>query len=330
MLFSMMSGDQARQSWGVTGDQARGSGDQSNTRKSSRADPKVTSRSKCSICSQNQRHEREKRDVFHKHFSSKYAREFIAADKAKEDYFCPTCKSVHSSHETTRRKVCLSSSILHEFWAPRDHRSSPVYEGDRSHVDYITIPGGRISDLTNAWKIEYFQDSRPMDVILIAGLNNLIKGYTPDEMLREYDHLVQFVHYQAHKYHSELHNTCTIGTLYYPPQLCWLPGKGNCPPGFKNQLADMQYLNSEIERLNQESQLKSPNFPVFGVRGGGKYVMNVQGTWEWKDTTHHRYNDWREKEVGSMLHLNDHMRMKMGRWVGKFFAKETGNFIQPQ
>ena len=160
-----------------------------------------------------------------------------------------------------------------------------------------------------------------MDVILIAGLNNLIKGYTPDEMLREYDHLVQFVHYQAHKYHSELHNTCTIGTLYYPPQLCWLPGKGNCPPGFKNKLADMQYLNSEIERLNQESKLKSPNFPVFGVRGGGKYVMNEQGTWEWKDTTHHRYNDWREKEAGSMLHLNDHMRMKMGRRVGKFFCK---------
>ena len=326
-----MHGDQAGQSWGVHGAQARGIGDQAISRKvtAARAESRVTTKSKCSICSQNQRHEREKRDVFHKHFSSKYAWECIA-DETKEEYFCPTCKSVHSSKETTRRKVCLSSSILHEFWAPRDHRSSSVYEGDRSHVDYITIPGGKISDLTNAWKVEYFQDSRPMDVILIAGLNNLIKGYSPEEMLREYDHLVQFVHYQAHKFHPELHNTCTIGTLYYPPQLCWLPGKGECPPGFKNHLAAMQYLNTEIERLNQESHLKSPNFPVFGVRAGGKHVKDVHGNQVWEDTTHHRYNDWREQEVGNMLHLSDKMRMKMGRWVGKYFEMETGNFIQPK
>ena len=50
-----------------------------------------------------------------------------------------------------------------------------------------------------------------MDVILITGLNNLLRGYKSDDMLGEYDHLVRFVMYQAHRHHHELHNT---GTLY--------------------------------------------------------------------------------------------------------------------
>ena len=168
-----------------------------------------------------------------------------------------------------------------------------------------------------------------MDVLLLAGLNNLVRGDKPDTILRQYDHLVQYVMYQAHKFHPELHNTCTIGTLYYPPQLCWLPSEGKPPPDFRNRLSDMMYLNHEIERLNQESRLKSPNFTVFGLRGGGMYVMDEHGSWSWKDLTHYRFGDWREKERTNMLHLNDSMRMKMGRWVGKFFEMETGNFIQP-
>ena len=33
----------------------------------------------------------------------------------------------------------------------------------------------------------------PMDVILIAWLNSILKGYKSDDMLREYDRLVRFV-----------------------------------------------------------------------------------------------------------------------------------------
>ena len=57
--------------------------------------------------------------------------------------------------------------------------------------------------------------------------------------------------------------------------------------------------------------------------------MDEHGSWSWKDLTHYRLGDWREQERSNMLHLNDSMRMKMGRWVGKLFEMETGNFIQP-
>ena len=283
---------------------------------------------RCSICSNNQLNEGDKQVVYHKHFSSMFLRDCMGVNKSPGDYYCPTCKASHSSVQNTRRKVCLSSSMLHEFWAPK-YSTTTIYEGDRSHIDYITIPGGTVRDLTNAWKIEMFQETGPMDVLLLAGLNNLIRGDKPDTILRQYDHLVQYVMYQAHKFHPELHNTCTIGTLYYPPQLCWLPSEGKPPPDFRNRIDDMIYLNHEIERLNQESKLKSPNFTVFGLRGGGKYVMDEHGSWAWRDLTHYRFGDWREKERTNMLHLNDTMRMKMGRWVGKYFEMETGNFVQP-
>ena len=67
----------------------------------------------------------------------------------------------------------------------------------------------------------------------------------------------------------------------------------------------MQYLNFEIERLNAESGLKSPDFPVIGLRKGGKGSMDTQGNRVWRDTTHHRYEHWRETEFRDMLHLAD-------------------------
>ena len=65
------------------------------------------------------------------------------------------------------------------------------------------------------------------------------------------------------------------------------------------------------------------------LSGTSKYVMDKHGSWSWRDQTHYRFGDWREQERCNMLHLKDSMRMKMGRWVEKFFRMETGNFIQP-
>ena len=147
--------------------------------------------------------------IYHnRHYSSKYTRECSGVENVPGDYFCPPCKAVHSSTKQNRIKICVASSLLHEFWAPRE--SNVIYEGDKSHIDYITIPGAKVIDLIDAWKIDYFQESRPMDVLLVAGLNNLAKGYKPDSVLRDYDYMVQSVMYQASKFHPETPNTCAI------------------------------------------------------------------------------------------------------------------------
>ena len=66
-----------------------------------------------------------------------------------------------------------------------------LYRSHSCNIQYEIIHrNGKIDHLINAWQIEYFQDTRPMDVLLIAGLNNVVKGWKPDEILREYDYLV--------------------------------------------------------------------------------------------------------------------------------------------
>ena len=123
MAYRQIGGQASHVSRGVSGGQARGSGGQASAWKTPRQSRKSHQSShlpKCVICSQNQLKVRDKRDMFHKHFSSKYARECIGVDQAPGDYFCVTCKAIHSSIQNTRLKICLSTSMLHEFWAPRE------------------------------------------------------------------------------------------------------------------------------------------------------------------------------------------------------------------
>ena len=309
MAYRQTGGQASLRSWDVSGGQA------------SAGFP--APRKKCVICSHNQHQEHEKRSIYHnRHYSSKYTRECSGVENVPGDYFCPPCKAVHSSTKQNRIKICVACSLLHEFWAPRE--SNVIYEGDKSHIDYITIPGAKVINLIDAWKIDYFQESRPMDVLLVAGLNNLVKGYKPDSVLRDYDYMVQSVMYQASKFHPESPNTCAIAKLYYPPQLCWFPDQGVCPPGFINHLADIQYLNHEIERLNFESGIKVPNFPTLGMRKETRSTKDKFGNTLVRHITRHRYEHWREPDIGNMLHLNDSLRMKMGRQVNRFFEFETG------
>ena len=321
-------GGQAKgvQCWDVSGVQARAAGGQAraaeykiNHQVSSMHANQSFPRTRCEICSYKQLGGQEKKELHHKHFSSKSVREYQGVESVPGDYFCPTCKRVHSSAQS-RLKICLSSSTLHEFWLPRGNLT---YEGDPDHIDYITISGATILDLIEAWKIEYYGEKRGMDVLLVGGLNNITNGDKPETIMRDYDHLVQLVHHQAHKHHPQMHSSCAIATLFYPPQLCWYPDQGDCPPDFLNHLEDMKWLNFQIERLNDEAGIKVPNFATLGARVANRTTKDIYGNVTVHHTTTHRYPHWRENNFRWMLHLDDQRRMKMGRQVGRYFCHET-------
>ena len=318
-----VNGGQAR----VAGGQARAAGGQARSAEN-KINPQVSSmhanqsfpRTRCEICSYKQLGGQEKKALYHKHFSSKSVREYQGVESVPGDYFCPTCKRVHSSTKS-RLKICLSSSTLHEFWAPREE--TLIYEGDSDHIDYITIPGATVLDLIEAWKIEYYDEQRGMDVFIVGGLNNIINGDKPETIMRDFDYLAQLVQHQAHKYHQPIHNSCAIATLIYPPQLCWYPDQGECPPDFLNHLDDMKWLNYQIERLNDEAGIKVPNFATLGARVANRTTKDKYGNVMVHHTTTHRYPHWREKNYRWMLHLDDQRKMKMGRQVGRYFKHET-------
>ena len=119
----------------------------------------------------------------HSHFSTKHIHNF-ARDPSGISY-CPSCKLVHSQNQNCRIKLCMSDSTLHMFWdPPHGSQHSVRYEGDSHHTDYVTIPGAKIETLQQAFMIDYSEETRGIDVLVVAGLNNILRGDTMEQLMR--------------------------------------------------------------------------------------------------------------------------------------------------
>ena len=73
-------------------------------------------------------------------------------------------------------------------------------------MDYITIPGADIETILNALRLDYVEKfpAKPLDVAVVAGYNDLVKGHTRDF-------------------------TIAISTLMNPPQLVWFSYNDRIP-----------------------------------------------------------------------------------------------------
>ena len=64
-------------------------------------------------------------------------------------------------------------------------RSANSYPGDDQHIDYITIPGAYIKDLHHAFMAEFKGVYRPVDVLLVGGVNDVLRGLTAGQILQD-------------------------------------------------------------------------------------------------------------------------------------------------
>ena len=87
---------------------------------------------------------------------------------------CPTCEKHHPSRPCCGLNVCLSDSQLHKFhWTREPGVSRPP---DSLHVAWVTIPGATVSNLEHDWHVDYAKNMIPMRVLLVAGINDMLKG----------------------------------------------------------------------------------------------------------------------------------------------------------
>ena len=186
-------------------------------------------------------------------------------------------------------------------------------------VDWLTIPGAKISDLELAWNIDYRYQTHPMRVLLVAGLNDLIKGGTKDtvmESIRQFQKTID----DQNRYHNGARNQFVVANLLNPPKLAW--HKDNHPPphGYINRLEELIQLNQEIDRFNTDNGMfTGPGFQNLGVRK--TKIWHSDGSWS--DFKAHRWQEWRRTEPDhDKLHLNDRLRMRMGRMVVRYFEGE--------
>ena len=67
-------------------------------------------------------------------------------------------------------------------------------------MDWLTIPGATIEELLFAWQVEYGHLGMPMRILLVAGLNNLIKGGDFESVTTQFKRFEVNVSYQ-NKFH---------------------------------------------------------------------------------------------------------------------------------
>ena len=281
--------------------------------------PATLSRPLCSICSYRQPSPLQPRSVTHRHSSARQVRilQGVEYSQGNLSYLCPTCQLSHPAKVDYGLNICVSSSQLHNFHQPRDE--GVLCPPDSSHVDWLTIPGATIADLAYAWWLDYSKEPRPMRVLLVAGLNDLVQGGNKDSLMGALGHFKEVVDRQNY-YHPRAKNELTVATLLNPPKLVWFPNNGISPTGHLNRLDEMMDINSRIIRFNSNNGMMfSPRFHTYGVRTSRKR-LNDGSTIPFKT---HRWEQWRWSEpVGDMLHLSDQMRIRMGQAVVKFFDAE--------
>ena len=273
---------------------------------------------KCMLCSHRQFPPDKPIAIYHRHRSARQVRALQGAEYAagNRTYLCPTCQTTHKAEMPYGLDVCVSTSELHEHYQPRD--AGVVCPPDTSHVDWLTIPGARIEDLLLAWRLDYERYSLPMRVLLVAGLNDLAKGGDFDSITTEFKRFAHVVRH-ASDHHRGVANQVAVAPLLPAPKFVWYPDNGTPPPGYRNRREEVERINEWVKVFNARNDIHQvPRFNIWGTRTTKRYVEGTQ--MEFKT---HRWNEWRVSEpAGDKLHLCDKMRVKMAKYVIKYFESE--------
>ena len=223
----------------------------------------------CGICSYRQPLPRAQIPVYHQHFSSlRLLMDILQVEDSDIGFYCISCKSRHRPYTEDRLKVIVSGSTLHNFFAQLNP-SPTEYEGDLVHVDYITIEGGLIPELHQAYRHDYVDipPRKPVDVVVVAGYHDILEGFARDaimEQLREFSDTVLAAN---NNQPDNLRNTFTVPSMMYPPKYCWFRDNGPEPFQYSNQKEKVDWINREIHWLNLDNNVPIyPGFHTYGTR----------------------------------------------------------------
>ena len=269
----------------------------------------------CDICSE---FSNDKQKVIqHAHISSLKHRMEARLDYWGQ-YLCITCKQgVHNVKAGTRYPILVTSSTLNNW---QGTRSMNGYEGDPIHIDVIAIPGACIAELTHAFKAEYGKMYRPVDILLVSGLNNVMSGQGPEEVMKE---ILIF----KREVLATPGSSFAVATLLMPPSLTKLTKETEADLK-QDQTTTIVKLNYMIRDLNSEGKStvevhRAPTFHTWGLKSTNlsklKHPRNFM-----EGLQSHDPLAWREKNRKKQLHLSDSERLRMGRAVVKYFMAIYG------
>ena len=171
-----------------------------------------------------------------------------------------------------------------------------------------------------------------LEIIIIAGINNIGEGQKAEEIVQEMIELKEVVEEHSKKYQHNLPNYVSFCTLILPPKFCSLHVPNNPPepwlaewvPGqnFRNKFEEIKLVNEQVKQLNLRDGLKCVDLAKHGVK------MFKSGTVQHKfDNKPGATQIWREKEVFRKLHFTMENKMKILSYISNCFR---GNAGEPQ
>ena len=276
----------------------------------------------CNICSFKQAYPRELLPIYHQHFSSLRVRMDILGveEKPETRFFCHSCKSRHRPYLDERLKVIVSDSSLHNIFAS-EHPSALAYEGDLVHVDYVAIRGGLIPELLQAYKFDYVDitPKRPLDVVLVGGYEDVLRGYARDFILRGIEEFARTVLGP----NKDSKNTFAVATMMYPPKLCWFRHDGPEPRGYTNHKEKVDWINNRIDALNLDNSVtKYPGLHTYGTRTESVKYTDRSGR-KVLHTKAHRWEHWEEGPRRDKYTLRVDRKFKMAKAINNYFLYQT-------
>ena len=260
------------------------------------------------------------KEVRHHHFSTEKLREF-ALCWTKGPFMCPVCQKQEptSLPKTTTKRVILADSTIYGVW---DQPDLPKILSE--HIDIECIVGARVSDLTRAMMKILLDHSNRLEIIVIAGINNIGKNDHPDIIMHEFKEMKEIVQEHSEQNNHNPPSTVSISTLILPPKYCsfnvpddpvlaeWKPG-----PGFKDKYQDIKKVNLAIKAMNEDDNLSWLN-------------LHMQGVKILKSGPQHKYDTrpgatciWREQEVAKKLHFTMENKLKIMQYLQKTFKSNA-------
>ena len=240
-------------------------------------------------------------------------------DKGKQTttYPCPIC---HKQEPVVVppmevRRIVLSDSSLHGVW-------NQTLPQNIVHFDIDVIVGGKVRDMIRAFNKNYKHMPNRMEIVVVAGLNNIGAGETADQIITEMEELKHVVSEHSKRWKHDPPSYVVFCTLLFAPKFCSLqlpPGSGTDlvnpeiaqwipAPSFNNRYLETRKLNDLIISKNKEGgqQLIPVRLDYVGIR------RHKSGAYQ------HRYDNkagataiWKEKEVFKKLHLTMENKVKV-------------------
>ena len=135
--------------------------------------------------------------IRHTHFSSSDIRRMKRYDKDNKDktFMCPVCKDMEpvTIPATDTRRIVLADSSLYGVW----DKMPP----SKVHYDMDSIVGGRVKDMTRALRRNYLHMPNRLEVIVVAGINNVGAKDKSEDIINDMKKLKEELKEHSDKWH---------------------------------------------------------------------------------------------------------------------------------